>query len=254
MNYDKVKDQFGTWAPKLRPFIESSEMDDIFTFLKTRSQAGKKICPHHSDVFRAFRECDYLKLKCVIIGKDPYPWIREGSYAADGLAFSCGHTGKIEPSLAAIYDGMEADLAKGFELRMDRNPDLTYLAKQGVLLLNSSLTCEESDIGVHAPYIDGTKQIYIWRPFIEFVLDKVLNLYDRTIFIFMGADAQKYSKIPVPFHHHIFEVEHPAAGTYQRPSRPWNHQNIFSRTNALLRASNGPLYEINWFGKYDADF
>lgn len=247
MNYDKVHAQFGTWAPKLRPFIESEDMDKIFAFLKGRTQAGKIVCPHHTDLFRAFRECDYDNLKCVIVGKDPYPQIRNGSYAADGLAFSCSHTGKIEASLSAIYTGMEDDLAKGFDLNLIRNPDLTYLAKQGVLLLNSSLTCEQNDIGVHAPFINGTEQVYIWKPFIEFLFNEVLNNYNPTIFIFMGADAQKYSKIPVPFHHHIIEVEHPAAGSYQKPARPWNHQNCFSRVNAILRANNGAPYEIKWF-------
>jgi uracil-DNA glycosylase len=253
MNYDKVKTQFGSWAPKFKPFIESEEMDKIFGFLKTRAQAGKIICPHHTDVFRAFRECEYSKLKCVIIGKDPYPWIKDGSYAADGLAFSNSHTGELEPSLTTLYDGMEDDIARGFDLNMIRNPDLSYLAAQGVLLLNSSLTCEQDHIGVHAPFIEGTKQVYVWKPFIEFLLDDILNQFDRTIFIFMGADAQKYSKIPVPFTHHIFEIEHPAAGLHQKPTRPWNHQNVFSRVNAILRASNGPGYEIKWF-EHNGDF
>lgn len=251
MNYEKVQKEFGTWAPKLKPFIESEEMDKIFAFLKQRAKDGFVICPHHTDVFRAFRECDYNNLKCVIVGKDPYPWIKNGNYAADGLAFSNSHTGQLEPSLKMIYDAWEDDLAQGFDLKMRRNPDLSYLAKQGVLLLNSSLTCEQNHIGVHAPFVDGKTQIYIWKPFIEFLLDEILNQYDRTIFIFMGADAQKYSKIPVPFHHHVFEVEHPAAGA--RNSRPWNHQNVFSRVNAILRANNGPAYEIKWF-QSDGDY
>lgn len=234
MNFDKVKDQFGSWADALRPFIESDKMDKIFSFLKQRSVMGAVVCPHHTDVFRAFRECALDTLRCVVVGQDPYPWIRDGSYAADGLAFSCSHTGKLEPSLTALYEGMEDDLSEGMDLKMHRNPDLGYLARQGVLLLNSSLTVEKENIGAHAPFVAGTERVYLWEPFMHYVLDTVLNNHPPVVFLFMGRQAQRYAKDPVPFHHRVLEVEHPAAASYH--GGRWDHEKVFSRANAALKS------------------
>ncbi len=85
MEYEKVADQFGEWAPKFRPFIESSEFDKIFAFLKGESREGKTICPMSADVFRTFRETPYNKLKAIFILQDPYPWAKNGKILADGI-------------------------------------------------------------------------------------------------------------------------------------------------------------------------
>lgn len=249
MNFEKVADQFGTWGRVLRPFIESEDMDAIFKFLKTRSKAGAVICPHHTDVFRAFRECNYEQLKCVIVGMDPYPWVRDGSYAADGLAFSCSHTGVVEASLNELYLGMEDDLAGGFHLTLHKNPDLSYLAHQGVLLLNASLTTERGSVGAHAPFVLGKEQIFVWDAFMKFLLNDVFNNRDAgLVFVFMGKGAQRYALEPVPFQHHVLQTEHPAAGP--RNGRRWEHQHVFSRINNLLEDMNGPEARIRWFEEH----
>lgn len=247
MNYEKAAPLLGTWARHFKPFIESEDMDNIFRFLKHRSKEGKTVCPHHSDIFRAFTECPYEELKCVLVGQDPYPWVYDGSYAADGLCFSSRNTGKIEPSLDEIYHGMEQDLCGGFNLKLKRNPDLSYLARQGVLLLNSALSCEKDHIGVHAPAIIGTKQYWVWDAFMHFLFRDILNMYNPTVIVFMGSQARRYSRDPVPFHHDIIEVEHPAACRYSGKPRRWKHEHVFSRINHLLKLRNGPEAGIKWF-------
>src|SRR5690606_31835661 len=111
------------------------------------------------------------QIKVVIIGMDPYFKKIGDKIIADGLAFSCSNTQKLQPSLEILYNGMEDDLNNGMCLEMDRNPDLSYLAKQGVLLLNSSLTVLENTPGSH---------ITLWKPFISKVLD-IINKYCENV-------------------------------------------------------------------------
>src|ERR1041385_8451374 len=110
MDFNKVKDQLGDWGPKLRPFVESKDFDDIFNFLKERSRDGTVICPESKNLFRAFKETPYKDLRCIFLLQDPYPWIKNGKFIADGIAMSCANTGVCQPSLDLFYEGMEEDL------------------------------------------------------------------------------------------------------------------------------------------------
>src|ERR1051326_6100307 len=110
MEYEKVAEQFGTWAPKFKPFIESKEFDAIFKHLKTQGKEGITICPDSKDVFRSFKETPYEKLRAVFLLQDPYPWIKGGKMVADGIPMSCSNTKVLQPSLELFYRGMEDDL------------------------------------------------------------------------------------------------------------------------------------------------
>lgn len=234
MNYEKIKDQFGTWGPKLERFIDSPDFDDIFKFLKEESKAGKTICPESKNVFRCLRETPYEDLKVVFILQDPYPWIKkvEGvdKFVADGLAMSCGNTKEMQPSLKLFYDGMEDDL--GYKVK--REPDLTYLAKQGVLFLNSSLTVELNKPSSHSGK---------WDKFMTHLIDEGINFHNRGLaYVSFGKNAHVTAKAIVPFLHYGFEVEHPAAAAHKE--RAWDHQNIFTKINKILKDNmNG---NIQW--------
>lgn len=238
MIYEKVADQFGEWGPKFRPFIESSEFDKIFAFLKAESREGKTICPASADVFRTFRETPYSKLKAVFILQDPYPWIKNGKMIADGIPMSCRNTGKCQPSLDLFYGGIEDDLG----ITVPREPDLSYLSKQGVLLLNSSLTVELNKPTSHAG---------IWNPLTSFLIQEVINFYNTGLcFVSFGKNAQAMAKAVIPFIHWGFEVEHPAAAAHKE--RKWVHDNVFSKIDKVTKGNNNEL--IKWaYGQKEAD-
>lgn len=243
MNYEKFEPLFGDWALKFKSFIESEKFDEIYRFLKRESNDGKVICPAHKDTFRAFKEVPFSDLKCVFILQDPYPWVkfdRDGSiiYTADGLAMSCSNTNVCQPSLELFYQGMSEDL--GFEV--SRMPDLTYLANQGVLLFNTSLTVEKDKPTSHK----GT-----WDEFNDYLIQEVINFYTRgIIYVSFGKNAQVLSKSVLPFLHWGFAVEHPAAAAHK--GRTWNHQNIFTKINKILKDCNNE--QINWaYGRTKGD-
>lgn len=236
MEYEKIAHQFGTWGPKFKDFIESEKFDNIFKFLKDESREGKVICPRSPDVFRAFRECPYDDLKVIFLLQDPYPWAKKVDgkevLVADGMAMSCSNTGQPQPSLTKFYEGMETDLRYPVEYETD----LSYLAKQGVLLLNTALTTE-----LNKPASHSKKKI--WNPFIDHLLREVINFHTRgLVYVSFGEDAHVMAKAVVPFLHIGLEVEHPAFAA--RKERPWKHEKIFSKINKVLLENYST--EIQW--------
>lgn len=235
MNYDLVAPQLGDWAPKFKPFIESPEFDEIYAFLKSEKREGKVICPQHTSTFRAFRECPFSSLRVVFILQDPYPWVkfdrdRKPIYVADGMAMSCSNTGVCQPSLELFYQGMEADLG----IQVPRQADLSYLANQGILLLNTSLTVE-----MDKPSSHGGK----WDKFIYYLIEEVINFYSNgLIYVSFGKNAHVMAKSIIPFLHWGFEVEHPAAAAHK--GREWEHDKIFTKINKILKDCNND--QIKW--------
>lgn len=241
MDYEKIAPLLGDWAIKFKPFIESKEFANIYSFLKAEARDGKVICPKHTDTFRAFTECKYEDLKCIFILQDPYPRFkyidRKPVMIADGLAMSCSNTGELQASLELFYEGMEDDLGK----KVIRVPDLKYLANQGVLLLNTSLTVELDKPSSHS-------KKGLWIPFIKYMIEEVINFYNRgLIYVGFGEEAQKVTKSIIPFIHWGFDVEHPAFAA--RQERAWKHDKIFSKINTILKNSNND--QIIWdYGIY----
>lgn len=236
MEFSKAKGQFGSWAEVFRPFIESKQFDKIFRELKTRSADGAKICPEHINVFRCFKETPYDKTTVVIMAQDPYNKMAGSNYIADGLALSAGIVSTIQQPLSIFYDGMEQDLAGGFDIKQFKDPDLTYLTKQGVLLLNTALTTEQAFPGSHKN---------LWRPFMEFFIEGIMNRrHDKVVFILIGSNAKTFEGL-IKNTHHVFTAEHPAHSI--KEGRPWKHERLFSNTNKVLRQNKHR--EIEWYQK-----
>ena len=157
MNWEKFKDNFHeSWHAKMQPFIESEACDEIYAFLKKEAGRGKKIAPLSSNVWRAFKETPLTDLKVVMIGMCPYHTAKNGIPVADGLLMGCSVTQQLQPSLEKFYGGLEKELANGLDLRMPKSPDVSYLTRQGVLMLNAALTTEINKAGSH---IEVWKQI-----------------------------------------------------------------------------------------------
>lgn len=232
MDFEKFKDQFHeSWHDKMRPFIESEECDKIYGFLKKESKRGKKIAPLSSIVFRAFKETSLDDLKVVMVGMCPYHTLKNGVPVADGLLMGCSVTGSLQPSLDQFYGALERELYEGLNLEYEKTPDVTYLSKQGVLMLNAALTTEINKAGSH---------IAIWEPFTKYLFEQVLDTVNVP-FIFLGKDAAKYQKYIPPFTW-SFILSHPASASHKNTE--WGTQGVFGKVNKILKDNNN--YEIMW--------
>lgn len=233
MDYQSFAPLLGDWGPKLQPFIESDECNKLYTKLKDDRKRGKIICPDGQNVYRAFKETPYNDLKVVFWLLDPYPKIirsnkGEITKVADGIAMSCAITEKFQPSLELFYDAMEDDLHKGLKLDYERFYDLKYLCNQGIMLLNTALTVEAEKTGSHTA---------VWRPFMQYLCEEVFAKYNNgLIFVLCGKASQEMARWINPLQHYIFNLEHPAFAA--RQMRKWDHQQIFSKINALLKENN----------------
>lgn len=232
MDFDKFKDQFDeSWHHKVRPFIESEECDKIYEYLKKESKRGKKIAPLSSNTFRAFRETKLNNLKVVLMGMCPYHTFKNGDPVADGLLMGCSTTGNLQPSLEKFYNALEVEFHDGLNLNMIKNPDVAYLANQGVLMLNAALTTEMNKAGSH---------IQLWEPFTKYLLENVLDTVGVP-FIFLGKDAAKYERYLPPFTW-SFTLSHPASASYKQTD--WDTEGVFKKVNQILKQNNN--FEIDW--------
>lgn len=231
LNKELFRESFGTWWSKMEPLFDGGIMENIFKHLKSRSREGYKILPESPLLFRCFEECPLDELKVVIIGMAPYHNIRGNTPAADGLLMSCSNTGILQPSLEKWYKAIEKEYHNGLNLKMYENPDLKYLANQGVLLYNISLTTE---IGKAAAHID------IWKPFTIYLLEEVISLTGVPV-IFLGNDAAKYKRHLAPLQWR-FILSHPASAAYNNTQ--WDSQGVFKKIDKILKDNNNE--EIHW--------
>jgi uracil-DNA glycosylase len=225
LKWENFSEKLGSWAPKIKPFFDNGRFDPIYRRLKEIGGSGKTIVPRPHQTFRCFEHCPYSELKAVFILQDAYKNAIEGVPQADGIPMSCSNTGILQPSLEQWYTAIEDDVYGGLELNMEKRPDLAYLASQGVLLLNSSLTTNLGTTGVHL-------KEQLWHPFVEYIL-KLINEENLALpIVFIGKDAQEFSYLINPSRHHIFELEHPAYAA--RQNRNWKHENVFSKISDIL--------------------
>ena len=232
MNWDNFKHQFHeSWHGKMKPFIESEECDKIYAFLKAESKRGKKVAPLSMHVWRCFKETSLDDLKVVMVGMCPYHTFKNDAPVADGLLMGCSITEQVQPSLAQFYTAMEREFYDGMNLHIIENPDVSFLAKQGVLMFNAALTTEMNKAGSH---------MEIWEPLVKYLFEEIINHLGVPI-VFLGKDAAKYKKYTGIFTH-VFEVSHPASASYK--SIDWDTEGVFSKVNRLLEENNG--FSVQW--------
>jgi uracil-DNA glycosylase len=238
MNFEKFKDKIHeSWHEKLRPFIESEECDEIYAFLKSESKRGKMIVPQSDDVWRCFKETPLPDVKVVIVGMCPYHTVAKGGQViADGLLMGCSYTEKLQPTLEQFYKGIEVELYRGLALDRHYNPDVLYLAKQGVLMFNAALTTELNKAGAHQA---------LWEPFVKYLFENVFQ-FSGIPFIFLGKDASKTQKYLTGFDWQ-FAISHPASASYRNTE--WDTEGAFSKVNKLIKENNS--FEIDWLEKID---
>lgn len=232
MKWETFKDKFHpSWHARLQPFIESEECDKIYAFLKAESKRGKKVAPLSMHVWRCFLETPLTDLKVVMMGMAPYHTLKNNAPVADGLLMGCSITEQLQPSLEQYYTAVEKEFYDGLNLEMIKSPDVSYLAQQGVLMLNASLTVEINKAGSHMD---------VWEPFIKYLFEEVINHLGVPI-LFLGKDAAKYKKYTGIFAH-VFELSHPASASYK--GTDWDTEGVFSKIDILLEENNG--FTVQW--------
>lgn len=239
---EKLKQQLGDWEC-LYPFFEKPDWAKIKDAIRPDIE---KVTPDVDNWFKAFRSCPYNDLKVVWLGMSPYYTVDPYTKAltADGLAFSTDTKHSVPPSLFKIYKGMEWDLWNGMNLNMDRKNDLTFLANQGVLLLNSALTTVLGDSKAH---------LMAWKPFIEFVINTLNREKTDIMFVGFGTFANDLLRKVDKTKHMVIELEHPAASAYA--SRNWDHNNVFSKTDEYLsKKDKGCILWDNYFVDLEVPF
>lgn len=214
-------------------FIEIKNKDYSVNLHKFLDEEYKEhICyPPRKLLFNAFDHTDLKDVKVVIVGQDPYH--EEGQ--AMGMSFSVPFGISVPPSLINIYKEIEKEY--GYKMNYS-NGDLTYLANQGVLLLNAILS-----VRAHLPLSHNIKE---YKLFLSDVLS-TLNKQDRPIvFLLWGGSARKLkSELNNP-NHLILESVHPSPLSANRGG--WFGNNHFKMTNEFLKKNN--LEEINWNNNY----
>lgn len=207
------------------PFFAGGSADRIAADLDGKIAAGAELAPSPADIFRALTLTPRAEVKAVILGQDPYP--REGD--AHGLAFSYSGLRAMPPSLKVIL----AELAADFGGPLPCAGDLTGWAREGVLLLNASLTTERGQSGAHMKL--G------WSELTDQVVRAVSASQPAVAFLLWGAAARSRAPLIDASRHLVLESGHPSPLNRARDfvgSRP------FSRANAWL-ASRG-IEPVDW--------
>ena len=222
MNWDKFQEHFHeSWHEVIRPFIESEDCDDIYSFLKTESRRGKNITPSSFNTYRCFKETPLDEMKVVLLGMCPYHTKINGVPVADGLLMGCSQTDVIQPSLSQFYNALEKDVYSGLKLNIKKNTDVEYLARQGVLMLNAALTTEINKAGSH---------LKIWEPFIKHVFENAIAPSMVPV-VFLGKDASKFKRYMAPLTWG-FELSHPASASYKNTQ--WSSEKTFSKIDRMF--------------------
>lgn len=207
------------WYDVLKSFLTGEEFTEILAKLYTLSKEGKKFTPELKYVFRAFEECPIADMNVVVVGQDPYPTIG----VADGISFSCGLTKKTQPSLRIIFEAIERTVYQGSSVQQD--PDLSRWSKQGILMLNTALTCQINKIGTH---------IDIWQSFTAYVFDAINHAKSNVVFVLLGKKAEEYKDL-IGDNQQVLVSSHPASAIYFK-EKHWNCGDIFNKTNQVLES------------------
>lgn len=205
------------WARILKGFIYSKDFDNIIKELAKQSSEGKRFTPTFKNMFRAFEECPYDKLKIIVVGQDPYPT----PGVADGIAFSCKNTPNLQPSIRYILTAINDTVYNGNATSSEQ--DLTKWANQGILLLNTALTTTVSKSGQH---------FKIWQPFTAYLFDWLNWHNSGIVYIYMGRKAEDW-RDSVSDNNYKLIVSHPASAAYTKQQK-WECNDVFNHTNKIM--------------------
>ena len=212
-----------TWTEILAPIKNTEYFTTLWEKVKEEYQTTKCF-PPKSQIFRAIELTPFDEVKVVIIGQDPY----HNDNQANGLCFSVSDKVKAPPSLKNIFKELEDDLG----IKKTSN-ELEMWAKQGVLLLNATLTVRAHEANSH-------KDLG-WEKFTEFISKEISDKKENVVFVLWGAFAQKKAGLIDASKHFIIQSAHPSPFSVHKGffgSRP------FSKINQFLEEKGKE--PINW--------
>ena len=214
-----------SWKDALADEFEKDYFKNLTEFVRSEYLSGKTIYPEPKNIFNAFNLCPLSKVKVVIIGQDPY----HEPGQAHGLCFSVQNGVALPPSLINIYKEIENDIGH----KSITNGDLTDWARQGVLLLNSTLTV--------AAHIAASHSGKGWETFTDNVIKTVANNCDNVVYMLWGSFAQKKAEFVDKDKNLILTSAHPSPLSAYRGFFGNHH---FSRANEYLVKHGKDA--INW--------
>ncbi len=213
-----------SWKTALQPEFEKPYFEALTSFVK-QEYAQTQIFPPAKLIFNAFDQCPFDKVKVVILGQDPY----HGVGQAHGLCFSVNDGIAFPPSLINIFKEIERDLG----IPMPQSGNLERWAKQGVLLLNATLTVRAHLANSHA----GKG----WETFTDAAIEHLSRERENIVFMLWGSYAQKKGAVIDPSKHLVLKEVHPSPLSAHRGFIGCGH---FGEANRYLVA-NGQE-PINW--------
>jgi len=205
------------WAELLKEEFQKQYFKDLQEFLQDE-YSTRTIYPSMENIFNALNAVKYDDVKVVIIGQDPYHEPNQ----AHGLAFSVQDGVEIPPSLVNIYKEIEDDLG----IQCEKTGNLTRWAKQGVLLLNTSLTVRRAQANSHR----GKG----WETFTNEIIKLLSKREEPMVFILWGSNAQAFAP-EIASQHLILKAPHPSPLSAYRGFFGCKH---FSKTNDFLISHN----------------
>ena len=214
-----------SWKNILQPEFDKSYFKDLINFVKS-AYISDTCYPEEKDIFAAFNACSFDDLKVVIIGQDPYHGIGQ----ANGLCFSVKDGIKHPPSLVNIFKELKTDVQKEIPI----SGDLSHWAKQGVLLLNATLTVKAHKAGSH--------QKQGWETFTDAIISIISEDKKDVIFLLWGSFAKKKGSKIDKKKHNILSAGHPSPLSANRGY--WFGNQHFSKTNFILEGLGKSI--IDW--------
>ncbi|MFN3020724.1 uracil-DNA glycosylase [Chryseobacterium sp. TY3] len=212
-----------TWDEILKPIKESDYFKKLWQNVN-HEYASSKCFPPKDQIFRALELTPFDEVKVVIIGQDPY----HNDNQANGLCFSVTEGVKAPPSLKNIFTELKNDL------NIDRsNTELDDWGKQGVLLLNATLT-----VKAHEP---NSHKDLGWEKFTNFIIEKISEEKEDVVFVLWGAFAQKKAGLINPAKHFILKSAHPSPFSVHRG---FYGSKVFSKINDCLTSKQKSA--IDW--------
>ena len=203
-----------SWKSRLQGEFEQDYFRQLTDFVRAE-YAQTTVYPKGSNIFRAFDLCPFNQLKVVILGQDPY----HEPGQAQGLAFSVPDGVKIPPSLVNIYKEIKDDVGTDIPV----SGDLTRWTKQGVLLLNATLTVRA--------HLAGSHQRRGWEQFTDKVISIISSGKEHVVFLLWGSYAQSKAPLIDTTRHLVLKSPHPSPLSAHRGFFGNHH---FSLTNHFL--------------------
>ncbi len=213
-----------SWKNRLSAEFEKPYFQQLIEFVRLEYKT-QTVYPPGKEIFCAFDFCDFDTTKVVIIGQDPY----HGPGQANGLCFSVADGVKMPPSLVNIFK----EIRKELNFPMPLSGNLERWARQGVLLLNATLTVRASTPGSH--------QNKGWETFTDAVIKHISDEKQNVVFLLWGAYAQKKGEIIDRKKHEVLMSAHPSPFSVERGFFGNNH---FIKTNDYLKKHG--MTEIDW--------